>query len=201
MLERAKGKGYENIDKLLLVGGSSYMPQVIEQVKATFPFEVRIYDPNQAVAKGAAIFGYKCQLEDQIKFRVAEETGQSKDAIDLDMVSDEIKDEAARKVAQDFGLALPGLKKLGDLRITNVTSKSFGLVVMDTARGIEGVNNLIVIDDKVPCQITRQFGTYEDNQSQADLRLMENQERHCRAKILAPATKKLAGRNHFYLKP
>ena len=60
VLDKAREKGQDRIDRLLLVGGSTYMPQVIESVKKRFPIEIRQYDPNQAVAKGAAIFGFKC---------------------------------------------------------------------------------------------------------------------------------------------
>ena len=72
-IEKAKQKGFTKIDKLLLVGGSTYMPQVSETVKKRYPFEVRQFDPNQAVAKGAAIFGYKCYLDEQIKIRLGDE--------------------------------------------------------------------------------------------------------------------------------
>jgi molecular chaperone DnaK len=72
-LAKAREKGYTKIDKLLLVGGSTYMPQVIDSVKAKFPFEVRQFDPNQAVAKGAALFGYKRSLNEQAEIRLAEQ--------------------------------------------------------------------------------------------------------------------------------
>src|SRR5882724_6243605 len=62
-IERARAEGFTKIHQILLVGGSTYMPQVIRSIKQRFPFEVRQFDPNQAVAKGAAIFGYKCYLD------------------------------------------------------------------------------------------------------------------------------------------
>lgn len=175
LLQTAKDKGYEKIDKLLLVGGSSYMPQVQEGLEKRFSFEIRLFDPNQSVAKGAALFGYKCFLDEQIKIAIAEETGQEADQIDLESVDEGHLDNAQEKVAQDYGMALPGLKKLTETRITNVTSKSFGLVVQDA--GQERVSNLIMIDDAVPQDITRPFITSEDNQEGVDLRCMESTER------------------------
>lgn len=45
-----------DIDEVLLVGGSSYMPMVSSLVNELFPSsEVKIVDPNRAVAKGAAM--------------------------------------------------------------------------------------------------------------------------------------------------
>jgi molecular chaperone DnaK (HSP70) len=180
-LEKARAKGYTKIDKLLLVGGSTYMPQVIETVKARFPFEVRQFDPNQAVAKGAAIFGYKCYLDEQIKIRVGETLGKSAGDVDLEKVSETVVEQAQKTVAQEHGLALPGLKAIVNKKITNVTSKSFGIVVMNQ-QAREVVTNLIEIDDAVPKAITKRFGTFEDGQIQVDLRCMENKQ-HGRSEV------------------
>lgn len=56
--EKAEAKG-NTITKILLVGGSSYMPQVKQRLIAEFP-DVEIpnpMDPNMAVSKGAAFYG------------------------------------------------------------------------------------------------------------------------------------------------
>jgi molecular chaperone DnaK len=45
------------VDEVLLVGGSSFMPSVTEALKAKFGWDPKLSDPNQAVAKGAAIYG------------------------------------------------------------------------------------------------------------------------------------------------
>ena len=177
VLERAREKGYGNIDKLLMVGGSSFMPQVESSLKARFPTtEIQLSDPNQAVAKGAALFGYKCFLDEQIKIAIAEETGEHINEIDLDTVADQKLVSAQEKVAVDQGIALPSLQKLTDTRVTNVTSKSFGLVVQINDEGGQAVNNLIVVNDKVPATITREFYTSMDNQENVNLRCIENLE-------------------------
>ena len=77
VLEKARAKGREQIDKILLVGGSTYMPQIQARLKKEFPSitEIGLLDPNQAVAKGAAVFGYKCFLDDEVMKKVAEHTG------------------------------------------------------------------------------------------------------------------------------
>jgi molecular chaperone DnaK (HSP70) len=175
-LEKARQKGYARIDKLLLVGGSTYMPQVIETVKAKYPFEVRQFDPNQAVAKGAAIFGYKCYLDEQIKIRVADKMGKAAGEVDIEKVADAVVERAQKEVALEHGLALPGLKAIVNKKITNVTSKSFGIVVMNQ-QAREVVTNLIEIDDPVPKAITKRFGTFDEGQIQVDLRCMENKQR------------------------
>jgi molecular chaperone DnaK len=158
-IAKARQRGYNRIDKLLLVGGSTYMPQVVESVKRRFPFEVRQFDPNQAVAKGAAIFGYKCYLDERIRLQSVDQGP--------------FVENAAREVAQVHGLTLPGLNAVVNKKITNVTSKSFGIVVVNS-QDREVVINLIEVDDAVPKTVTRTFGTYEDGQTQVDLCCMEN---------------------------
>jgi molecular chaperone DnaK len=173
VIQKAENKGFDHIDKLLLVGGSTYMPQVTEAAEDRFPYEVRQYDPNQAVAKGAAIFGFKCYLDEEIKIRIAEETGQEAEVIDLEDVAETVKEEAEKQVAESHGMPVMSLRGLVDKKITNVTSKSFGLVAMNQ-HDREVVFNLIKVDDSVPQTMTQQFGTYDEGQVQVNLRCMEN---------------------------
>lgn len=173
-LAKAREKGYTKIDKLLLVGGSTYMPQVIDTVKAKFPFEVRQFDPNQAVAKGAALFGYKCYLDEQIKINIAEQTGQAPEQVEVEKIEAKVIEKAQGEVARAHGLALPGLKALVEKKITNVTSKSFGMVAYNE-NDREVVYNLILVDEQVPASFKEQFFTREEGQVSVDMRCMENQ--------------------------
>ena len=57
MLADARDKGYTRFDKIILVGGATRMPQVHNRLVAEFNVEPEIYDPDEAVAKGAALYG------------------------------------------------------------------------------------------------------------------------------------------------
>lgn len=173
VLDKAREKGQDRIDHLLLVGGSTYMPQVIESVKKRFPIDVRQYDPNQAVAKGAAIFGFKCQLDEQIRIEIAEQLGQRPEDVEPEAVSEEVREQATKAVAQAHGYTLRGVQKLVGTEVTNVSSKSFGIVVMNH-EDREVVANLVKIDERVPASVTQQFYTHADMQVQVDLACMEN---------------------------
>jgi molecular chaperone DnaK len=173
VLDKARAKGQGQIDRLLLVGGSTYMPQVIESVKKRFQFDVRQYDPNQAVAKGAAIFGFKCQLDEQIRIEIADVMGQRPEEIQPEAVPDEVRQKATEKVARAHGYTLGGVVELLKKEITNVSSKSFGVVVMNH-EDREVVANLVKVDDQVPKAITQQFGTYAEGQIQVDIVCMES---------------------------
>jgi len=70
MLEQAKAKGYSQFDRMLLVGGSTRMPQVMERLRKEFSVEPQIYDPDESVAKGAALFGQKLAIGEEIKVKL-----------------------------------------------------------------------------------------------------------------------------------
>ena len=57
LLDRALQEAKDvKIDKVLLVGGSTYMPMIWSAVAERFPGLVQREDPEQAVAKGAAVY-------------------------------------------------------------------------------------------------------------------------------------------------
>lgn len=56
VLEIAKQKGYSNPDIFLLVGGSSKMPQIKARVDQEFGCDAKFHEPDECVAKGAAIY-------------------------------------------------------------------------------------------------------------------------------------------------
>lgn len=176
MMGRAREKGVD-VDTILLVGGSTYMPQVEDRLGAEFPQPLLRSDPNQIVAKGAALFAHKCRIEREIKIVIAGQTGRDAEAIDVDAVSPTVRSNAEASVAKQLGVALPGLRELARTTVTNVTSKSFGLCVVDRATNREVVQNLVVVDQPVPTEVTQQFGTHEPGQSGASLRVMENLDR------------------------
>lgn len=173
MLDHARSLGWPRIDKLLLVGGSSYMPQVQEAVGA-LGVPAQLTDPNLSVAKGAAIFGFKLQLEQSIRIAIAAQTGQAADEVQLDKVTEGVKRAAEAVVASQFGLPANSMRNLVDKTITNVTAKSFGIVVHVADLNAERVANLILKDATVPVEVTQTFGTSAEGQDRVDLRCMEN---------------------------
>ena len=60
IIERVLASGsfeMKDIDEVVLVGGSSRMPQVKSAISARFPdANIKVFDPDQSIAKGAAIF-------------------------------------------------------------------------------------------------------------------------------------------------
>lgn len=177
MLGRAREKGYEHIDLILLVGGSTYMPQVQKRVKAQFPaVEVRQYDPNQIVAKGAALFGHKCQLEKELESKMEQWFSSQPAAARTEQQEEVVREKVIEEIAREQHRPVMAIKGAVDKRIVNVVSKSFGVLIVDE-HDQERVNNLVVVDDEVPASVTRRYATYRDRQTQVRIEIHESTNR------------------------
>ena len=173
MLADAKAKGYQEFDKVILVGGSTRMPQVRERLAAEFGIEPESYDPDEAVAKGAALFGLRESLQDEVRDRLAprDEAGEA-GPIDLAAVSEAEVVAALDKIERDLGFTLTGpVRDLVNTRIVNVLSKSLGLIAFDES-GREVVVSLLPRNGEVPMEKVDDFGTDTANQAGVDIRVM-----------------------------
>ncbi|KOF57159.1 molecular chaperone DnaK [Clostridium sp. DMHC 10] len=177
MLEEAKKKNYNSFDEMLLVGGSSRMPQVEKIIKDRYGIEPKIFDPDEAVSKGAALYGWKLSVNDELINRISMETGQTpenvKQNIDENKIEENIVEKAAKQVADDTGYTLSAVKA-SNVRVVNVVSKSFGVVTYNN-EGKEVIYNLILKNSEVPAEFTERFGTHEENQDNVLIRVVEDE--------------------------
>lgn len=163
MIDMARSKGVTQFDKFLLVGGSTKMPQVMEMVKEKFgsvvSSEPMLHDPDEAVAKGAALYGTimaTIQLVNQWL-----EKGKS-------------KEEAQKIVADETGMTLDAIVEQTDIKIGNVASRSYGIQVKNTS-GELVVFNLIHKQDRVPAEGAHNFPLSGANASKLPLKVWENE--------------------------
>lgn len=163
MLKEAERKGFTHFTQILLVGGCSKMPQVSERLCKEFGLEPRIFDPDEAVAKGAAWYGQKLAIGDMIKTKIDAWGGEE---------TPEATRQAQQEVADEMGYTLPNVQAYTSRTFTNVTSRSFGVVSLDRNRH-EGVSNLIRVNTSLPATATQRFGTADNNQENAEIRIME----------------------------
>ena len=176
--------GIESIDEVLLVGGSTFMPQVKASLRATLAdlglgdVPVKRADPHLAVAKGAAWYAHKCAIDGEVKQKIAEETGQQATAIQIENVPASVRGEAERYVAGQRGIHLSSVKKMTEQRIRNVTAKTFGVKIAtdDEGRNFE-IGNLIMVDTEVPHEASDTLKTLFDGQSAVDVECMESTSR------------------------
>lgn len=174
MLQEAREKGYDKFDEIILVGGATRMPQIPRQLKQEFDVHVKMFDPDEAVAKGAAIYGWKLSLNDGLVKRIADKSikGIDRDSV-VDLTPDLIVEQMAQEVAESVGYTIGAVKK-SRVNIKDVTSKSFGVVVRNP-EDHELVYNLIVKNTSVPVDTTKAFFTAVSNQETVLIRIMENE--------------------------
>ncbi|MFW6240486.1 MAG: Hsp70 family protein, partial [Thermodesulfobacteriota bacterium] len=172
MLGEAGKKGYGKFDEIILVGGSTRMPQVSRRVSQEFGLQAKLFDPDEAVAKGAAIYGWKLYLQEELKAQVARKTGKTVEEIQEQDLAD-LLGEVEQLVADDTGYSVSDVHK-SRMTITNVTSKSFEVIAHDS-EDKEIIYNLILKNSGVPITATRSFGTAVANQNAAAIQIMENE--------------------------
>ena len=170
VLATAEKQGYpmSKIDKVLLVGGSSRMPQVAAMIQRDYGVTAVLSDPDEAVAKGAAIYaGNEKAYNDFIQDEAAK-TGKTVEEIKEDnLVSGEID----KKFAISMGASgSNGIK----LNITNVLSRTYGLGTRNKELQRDEISNMLKINSKLPATKTDYFRTIRDNQPGIDLDIYES---------------------------
>lgn len=175
-LATARELGYSDLDLLLMVGGSTKMPQVSERLKQEFGKEPQVHDPDQSVAKGAAIYGQKLAIGDRIRTELAKGLGTTPEQVDAATVTLEARERAQETVAEELGMRLPALKKIDVMKVANVVSHSFGVVALRRSGTgwAEYISNLVLAQTRLPVTKTQKYFTTEADQEAVDLRIMES---------------------------
>ncbi len=175
MLADARAKGHDHYDKIILVGGATRMPQVQARLVAEFGKEPEVYDPDEAVAKGAALFGLKESLADSVRDILSPSVPAAEGAdgsLDLSAVSEAQVTEALDHLERQLGFTLTGpVRDLVNTRIVNVLSKSLGVVARND-QNEEVVVYLLPRNGEVPMEFSSTFGTDAANQTGVDIRVM-----------------------------
>jgi molecular chaperone DnaK len=167
----AAALGAPSVDLLLMVGGSSRMPQVKSRLALEFPgVEQKLFDPELSVAKGAAIYANNTRIQEL--YRETSEKMFGKTPLPNDKATRErIAEEVARLIP---GGNLKVVQTALDTRVINVTSKSFGLETTDPGTRRQEVSYLIKRNTPVPATKTETFATLDPNQTAVDLRIIES---------------------------
>jgi molecular chaperone DnaK (HSP70) len=178
MLADARAKGHERFDKVILVGGATRMPQVRNRLVAEFNLEPEIYDPDEAVAKGAALYALKESLLDQVQDFLTTQVavdGQPASPVDLAQVSEKEVAQALDHLEKELGFTLTGpVRELVNTRIVNVLSKSLGVVARNE-QSQDVIVYLLPRNSEVPLERVTDFGTDSGNQAAVDIRVMSGE--------------------------
>lgn len=162
----------EKIDEFLLVGGSTMMPQVLEMVntryKDTLGVEPKLFEPNHAVSKGAALYGNNKAIKDAYE-KLIEEI----QTIEPCISDKEAKRKAKEQVAEIFELETEQVEAGIATEMVTVASKSIGIRVKNK-EGRVVCNNLIEKQTEVPCNITKTYPVSSANASTLPLVVFSN---------------------------
>lgn len=168
VLNTATKQGYpiSKIDKVLLVGGSSKMPQVAAMIERDYQVKPSLQDPDEAVAKGAAIYA---GTEKQFSDFVAEEAQKAGVTVEELVESNLQSGELDKKFMHASGSSASSMK----ISITNVLSRTYGLAALNEYDQME-IYNMLMINDKLPASKQQSFSTHSDNQQGVALDIYES---------------------------
>lgn len=167
VIDTARDKGVSHIDEIIMVGGSTRMPQVPEALQRHFNMQPKGYDPDEAVAKGAALTALSCLLRRES--RHFNET----DFVLEGSSSRPISDFEIPSIARATGFSEELIENI-NIKIVNVCSKSFGEVMLtDTGHRLF---NIIYRNTPLPAMGRLRGGTNRDNQTTVQITVMENME-------------------------
>ncbi|MDR1901701.1 MAG: Hsp70 family protein [Treponema sp.] len=166
-IEIARTKGVE-IDEIILVGGSTKMPQVPKILKEKYGREPKILEPNVAVAKGAALYAVDVYINKQKSIFTWEQNTKNTGG---DAPPPPVENVNA------FKETLAGAVRTQKTRkIIVTTTKSYALEVL-VGNKDEKCNNLIIKNTRIDgddISVTGHFGTQEADQETVELVVYES---------------------------
>ena len=168
VLATSEKQGYpiSRIDKVLLVGGSSRMPQVAAMIERDYHVTPVLADPDEAVAKGAAIYASNEKAYNDFVVGEAAKSGKSVEQIKEENL---VTGEMDKKFALTTGGAASGALKIN---ITNVLSRTYGMEALN--EGQLKISNMLMINDKLPATKTQTFYTTANNQKGVQIKIYES---------------------------
>lgn len=157
-----KKAGGIEIDTVLLVGGSTYMPMIRTAVETRFPGKVQLEDPDRAVAKGAAI--YASMLVDESNDVPDPVPGPIPEPLP-NPVDDPNPTPKPKGPGSGLGTA--------PIDIDDQTPRSFGPGVLNKQMEYI-IDNIIKIGEHQPALAVKKYYTVADNMEKIVLRIFEN---------------------------
>jgi molecular chaperone DnaK (HSP70) len=151
---------------LLLVGGSSKMPAVARKIKEVIGIEPQLFDPDLAVARGAATYATTLGLADAVK-EILREQG-------ADHADHAARDAAIEAVAQKMGITRQSVEEATRTTVIMCASKAFGIKVEDPP-GSERytIDHLIQPNTPLPHSEPQTYGTARENQREIYIEVYE----------------------------
>ena len=178
-LAEAARRGVPRVDRVLLVGGSSRMPAVAAALRRELDLDARLHADDLAVARGAALYGEKKELERMVaadlrtRGRLGRRGGGDGDLLEDAAGAD--LDDARRRVADAYAVPLAQVRRAVEVRVDTVVSRGFGVLAVNSAAGRLEPSWLVHRNDRLPIRTSRSFGTMRADQPEIALTVVEQQ--------------------------
>ena len=158
----------DDVDIVLLVGGSTRMNMIKDAVESIFPGKVRVEEPDLAVAKGAALKAAYSLMEkaEELKEEYEQAVGSGTE------ISEEQKQEAQKAIQKASEIQATLASGFSMKKINDIIPRAFGPAVLV---GSElKINNILFRGDKSPAEAVGEYGTEEENQDSVMIEIFEN---------------------------
>jgi molecular chaperone DnaK len=151
--------GWNQVDKILLVGGSTRMPQVREMVQQVTGQEPSVeLDPDACVAHGASIFA----IGEALRRSEAAPTGAE--------TAEEV--EAAEEIKQEMKLLGGEVEQYREIDFAGASSRFYGVEALDESH--TPFNSILIRrGDPIPIEKTDMYGTVVPNQTSIEIKILE----------------------------
>ena len=165
----------DDVDVVLLVGGSTLMPMIKNAVEAVFPGKVRVEQPNLAVAKGAALSAALewneriATIQDKVS-KGKQITPEDMDSLGVSQDGTDAAD-AATQLRGLFDQPLPDLPPVAPPKDKLTRSLGPAVFVSDDSYMID---NLLFIGDEIPAEAESVYGTRVENAPEIVVNVYEN---------------------------
>ena len=157
----------DKIEKILLVGGSSRMPQVSAMLERDYNVKPVLADPDEAVAKGAAIYANNEKAFNDFVYEEAKKSGKTVEEVQKENL---INGELDKKFALSSASASSSISKIS---ISNVLSRTYGLECLNRQNKLI-ISNMLMINDPLPAKYTQTFYANSNNQRSCELAIYES---------------------------
>jgi molecular chaperone DnaK len=173
-LAEAERRGVARVDKVLLVGGSSRMPAVASALRDELGLDPQLHDPDLAVARGAALYGEKKELERMVAADLRTR-GRLRDGHSLEDAASADLDDACRRVADAYAVPLGQVRRAVEIQVDTVVSRGFGVLAVNASAGRLEPSWLVHRNDRLPIRTSRSYGTVRPDQTEIQLTVVEQQ--------------------------
>jgi molecular chaperone DnaK len=164
-IETARNAGITAFDDVLLVGGSGRIPAVAAMLRERFGFEPRMHDPDQAVAKGAALFA----LIESVKVELPPDAEGG--------IKPQVSEEKVQDVAHKLGITAEKVRELAGKTVTTVVPRAFGIKVIhrhDPDPPTFSISHILEANRALPASPdTEQFYTAYPDQVEIEIEIWE----------------------------